>query len=127
MAQRIALGLDIHNSIRLLLLGCASWYTSPCDPAGERDLMAAKLDPNEIVTLEKLAISNMWEAAALVEILEQKGVKHYAGRVFLWRWTKCVRSCKAMRSNYGSNNAMDRLPWLIGRNALKCFPVPADR
>jgi len=29
--------------------------------------MAEQLDPNEIVTLEELAISNMWETAALVE------------------------------------------------------------
>ena len=28
--------------------------------------MAEKLDPNEIVTLEELAISSMWETAALV-------------------------------------------------------------
>jgi len=34
-------------------------------------LMAEKLDPNEIVTLEELAISNMWETAALVEVLER--------------------------------------------------------
>ncbi len=36
--------------------------------------MAEKLDPNEIVTLEELAISSMWEMAALVEVLEQKGL-----------------------------------------------------
>ena len=36
--------------------------------------MAEKLDPNEIVTLEELAISSMWEMAALVEVLERKGV-----------------------------------------------------
>ncbi len=29
-------------------------------------LMAEKLDPNEIITLEELAISSMWEVAALV-------------------------------------------------------------
>ncbi len=28
--------------------------------------MAEKLDPKEIVTLEELAISNMWEMTALV-------------------------------------------------------------
>jgi len=37
-------------------------------------LMAEQLDPNEIVTLEELAISNMWETAALVEVLEKKGL-----------------------------------------------------
>ncbi len=36
--------------------------------------MAEKLDPKEIVTLEELAISSMWEMAALVEVLEQKGL-----------------------------------------------------
>ncbi len=36
--------------------------------------MAEPLDPKEIVTLEELAISSMWEMAALVEVLEQKGV-----------------------------------------------------
>ena len=36
--------------------------------------MAEKLDPKEIVTLEDLAISNMWESAALVEVLERKGI-----------------------------------------------------
>ncbi len=36
--------------------------------------MAEKLDPKEIVTLEELAISNMWETSALVELLERKGV-----------------------------------------------------
>ena len=36
--------------------------------------MAEKLDPNDLVTLEELAISNMWETAALVELLERKGV-----------------------------------------------------
>ncbi len=29
-------------------------------------IMAEKLDPNEIVTLEELAISSMWEMAAPV-------------------------------------------------------------
>ncbi len=36
--------------------------------------MAEKLDPNDLVTLEELAISSMWEMAALVEVLEKKGV-----------------------------------------------------
>ncbi len=36
--------------------------------------MAEPLDPNALVTLEELAISNMWENAALVELLERKGV-----------------------------------------------------
>ncbi len=36
--------------------------------------MAEKLDPKEIVTLEDLAISNMWETSALVELLERKGI-----------------------------------------------------
>ncbi len=36
--------------------------------------MAEKLDPKEIVTLEELAISSMWETSALVELLERKGI-----------------------------------------------------
>ncbi len=36
--------------------------------------MAEKLDPKEIVTLEELALSTMWETSALVELLERKGV-----------------------------------------------------
>ncbi len=30
--------------------------------------------PKELVTIEELAIANMWENAALVEVLERKGV-----------------------------------------------------
>ncbi len=36
--------------------------------------MTEQLDPNDIVTLEELAISNMWETAALVEVWEKKGL-----------------------------------------------------
>ncbi len=36
--------------------------------------MAQPLDPNHLVTLDELAISNMWENAALVELLERKGI-----------------------------------------------------
>ena len=36
--------------------------------------MAEKLDPNDLVTLEDLAPSNMWETSALVELLERKGI-----------------------------------------------------
>ncbi len=36
--------------------------------------MAEKLDPNDLVTLDELAISTMWETSALVELLERKGV-----------------------------------------------------
>ena len=30
--------------------------------------MEKKFDPNDLVTLEELAISNMWETSALVEL-----------------------------------------------------------
>jgi len=30
--------------------------------------MTAPLDPNDLVTLEKLSIANMWEVAALIEV-----------------------------------------------------------
>ncbi len=36
--------------------------------------MAEKLDPKDLVTLEELAISNMWETSALVELLGRKGI-----------------------------------------------------
>ncbi len=36
--------------------------------------MAEQLHPKELVTLEELAISNMWETSALVELLERKGI-----------------------------------------------------
>jgi len=32
------------------------------------------LDPTNLVTLDELAISNMWETSALVELLERKGI-----------------------------------------------------
>ncbi len=35
--------------------------------------MAEKLDPKGLVTIEDLAISSMWENAALVELVERKG------------------------------------------------------
>ncbi len=36
--------------------------------------MATPLSPNDLVTLEELTIANMWEVAALIEVLEKKGV-----------------------------------------------------
>ncbi len=35
--------------------------------------MASPLDPNDLVTIEDLAISSMWEVAALVDVLKRKG------------------------------------------------------
>ncbi len=37
--------------------------------------MAEPLDPNDLVTLEELALSNMWETSALVEVLERGHVE----------------------------------------------------
>ena len=36
--------------------------------------MAKPLDPNDLVTLEELTISSMWEVAALIEVMEKRGV-----------------------------------------------------
>lgn len=36
--------------------------------------MADKLDPKETITIEELAISNSYEIAALVAVLERKGL-----------------------------------------------------
>ncbi len=38
-------------------------------------IMAEKLDPNDLVTLEELAISTMWETSALVVVLERGHVE----------------------------------------------------
>ncbi len=37
-------------------------------------IMAERFDPNDLVTLDELALSTMWETSALVEGLERKGV-----------------------------------------------------
>ncbi len=49
--------------------------------------MAEKLDPNDLVALEDLAISSMWEVAAQVDVLERKGISP-SGTCQL-----CSRSC----------------------------------
>ncbi len=36
--------------------------------------MATPFDPNDLVTLEELTLSNMWEVAGLIEVLEKKGL-----------------------------------------------------
>ncbi len=36
--------------------------------------MTIHLDPTGLVTLEELAISNMWETSALGEVVERQGV-----------------------------------------------------
>jgi len=36
--------------------------------------MAVKLDPKELVSIEELLISNMFEIGALIEILDRKGI-----------------------------------------------------
>lgn len=36
--------------------------------------MAQPLDPKEIVSIEELAISNMYEIEALIEVLARKGI-----------------------------------------------------
>ncbi len=39
-------------------------------------IMAEHLDANDLVTIEELGISNMWETSALVEVLEGKRSSH---------------------------------------------------
>ena len=36
--------------------------------------MVAPLAPNDLVTLEALAISSVWETSVLVELLKRKGI-----------------------------------------------------
>ena len=43
--------------------------------------MAEPLDPNDLVTLEALPLSTMWETTALVEVLERKSIPFAAGGV----------------------------------------------
>ena len=37
--------------------------------------MAEALNPKEVVSIEELAISNMYEIEALIEVLARKGIK----------------------------------------------------
>ena len=41
--------------------------------------MAGKLDPQGLVTIENQAISNMWENAAPVKLLERQGILSHHG------------------------------------------------
>ena len=41
--------------------------------------MAKPVDPKDLVTIEELALSTMWETSALVEVLKRKG--NYGERV----------------------------------------------
>ncbi len=41
---------------------------------GTINLTAESLKPKDLITLEELALSNMWETSALVELLERKGI-----------------------------------------------------
>lgn len=39
-----------------------------------KDAMAKPLDPKELVTLQELTVSNAYEIAALLGVLERKGI-----------------------------------------------------
>ncbi len=43
--------------------------------------MVEQLDPKELVTIEEVAVSNMWEITALVEVLERKGDEETYGTI----------------------------------------------
>ena len=43
-------------------------------PLGEDEIMASRLPTNKTVTVEELALSNSFEIAALVSVLERKGL-----------------------------------------------------
>lgn len=51
-----------------------AWTLTPTVPFREETVLAIKGNPREIVTLEELAISNSFEIAALIEVLEEKGL-----------------------------------------------------
>ncbi len=59
--------------------------------------MASQLDPNDLVTLEELTISNMWEVAALIEVLEKKGLAHL--------WLEATQ--KEMKAQQFTNSILD--------------------
>ncbi len=40
---------------------------------GDSHLLLGWADPHDLVTLDELAISTMWETSALVEVLKRKG------------------------------------------------------
>jgi len=43
-------------------------------PTEEDEIMASQLTTEETITVEELALSNSFEIAALVSVLEQKGI-----------------------------------------------------
>ncbi len=59
--------------------------------------MASQLDPNDLVTLEELTISNMGEVAALIEVLEKKGLAHL--------WLEATQ--KEMKAQQFTNSILD--------------------
>jgi hypothetical protein len=50
--------------------------------------MAKRFDPKELVTLQKLAVSNACEIAALVAVLEQKSLLTQQGVLAENAWLK---------------------------------------
>ncbi len=59
--------------------------------------MASQLDPNDLVTFEELTISNMWELAGLIEVLEKKGLAHL--------WLEATQ--KEMKAQQFTNSILD--------------------
>ncbi len=59
-------GLERPPKFRPLLSSPMPVFYSPSWPH--------PLDPKDLITLEELALSSMWDMAALVEVLERKGV-----------------------------------------------------
>ncbi len=71
--------------------------------------MAEQLDPKELVTLEELALSTMWETSALVELLERKGIltkQEVLDMIGGWRWGSPWRSGNGGLMREGANKVV---------------------
>ncbi len=73
--------------------------------------MAEPLDPKEIVSIEELTISNMYEIEALIEVLARKGLN----------WSQ------KEGTNMGNKSWVKRIPWplqLLGGIIYYCLIIP---
>ena len=76
--------------------------------------MAEKLDPKEIVTLEELAISSMWEMAVLVEVLEKKGLltkQDILDAIRELRQVKMLKASGVSQNGPGEENGLGAGGW----------------
>jgi TM2 domain-containing membrane protein YozV len=77
-------------------------------PGEKRCAMAEPLDPKDLVTVEDLAVSSLWEIAALVEVLEKKGV--LTRQELYDAITERRKRQLSKRSNYSAINMIQKHP-----------------